>query len=540
MAKRDGVSAARGRRSRSSAIAIAVVLVAVVAPVAAVAWRAIYIDGSLSTEALARVLGSARTWRVLTLTVGQAVVSAALTLAVGVPVAWVLARRRFTGRGLLRTIAMVPFVLPSVVVGAAFASLLGPRGLVDLRGTWWAIFAAHICFNLAVVVRIVGAAAASTDPDLEAAARLAGMSPRRVFWHVGLPSISSSVWSAGAVVFLFCLTSFGVIVVLGGGWVTTIEVEMWIRATRQFDLPGAAVLSGLQAATVVLALLIAGPAASVRNTKAVASPMRRARTGGERVGLVAAATTVVLFAALPLAALVERSLRVAGGYGWQHWSELGGATAGSNLAVDPLDSVVASLGAAIPAALVAVLVGVPAAAAVARRPRGGAGRVLLLPLAISATTIGLGLLLVAGRPPLDLRRSPWLVLVAQALVALPLVVRAVVPAFSSRPQGVIDAARLAGAGTRRLWWRIELPMARPAVVAAAGLALIVALGEFGATVFVARTADPTMPVAIERLLSRPGEAGFGQAMALSVLLAVLCASLLWVVDRAAGREGVSI
>jgi thiamine transport system permease protein len=249
---------------------------------------------------------------------------------------------------------------------------------------------------------------------------------------------------------------------------------------------------------------------------------------------------VAAFAVLPLAALLERSLRVADGYGLQHWSALGQAGGAANLAVDPVDSVVASLRAAIPAASAAVLVGVPAAVAVARSPRGLVGRVLLLPLAISATTIGLGLLLVAGRPPLDLRRSPWLVLVAQALVALPLVVRATVPAFSAQPRNVIDSARLAGAGHRRLWWRVQLPMARPAVVAAAGLALIVALGEFGATVFVARTSQPTVPVAIERLLSRPGEAGYGQAMALSVLLAGLCAVLLWAVDRAGGDRGVSL
>ncbi len=83
-------------------------------------------------------------------------------------------------------------------------------------------------------------------------------------------------------------------------------------------------------------------------------------------------------------------------------------------------------------------------------------------------------------------------------------------------------------------------MARAAITAAAGLAVIAALGEFGATVFVARTTDPTMPVAIQRLLSRPGEAGLGQAMALSCLLAAVCAVLLWVVDRSAGGDGVEV
>ncbi len=436
---------------------------------------------------------------------------------------------------------MVPFVLPSVVIGAAFASLLGPRGVVDLRGTWWAVFAAHVCFNLAVVVRVVGAAVGSMDPHLESAARLAGASAVATFRRVTLPSVAPAVWSAGVIVFLFCLTSFGVIVVLGGGAVTTIEVELWIRATRQFDLPGAAVLAGLQALTVVMVLLVAGPASSrYRGRSGGSARRRRCSRASERAVVVAAVAAVALFSLAPLAALVVESLRVGDGYGLAHWRSLGSATAGTGLAVDPLDSVVASLRAAVPAALIAILLGVPAAAAVARRPRGAAARVLLLPLAISATTVGLGLLLVAGRPPLDLRSSPWLVVFAQTLVALPLVVRGVAPAFGRLPTSVLESARLAGAGPRRMWWRIELPMVRPAIAAAGGLALIAALGEFGATVFVARRSAPTLPVAIERLLSRPGQAGVGQAMALACLLATVCAVLLWLVDRRAGGEGAAL
>lgn len=530
---------APGRRVGS--FAVLAVLVAVVLPLGAVLWRAVWVDGALTTEALARILGSPRTWRVLALTVGQAALSAALAVAVGVPVAWVLARREFPGRSALRLAATVPFVLPSVVIGAAFASLLGPGGVADLRGTWWAVLAAHVCFNLAVVIRVVGAAMASLDVDLEHAARLCGASPAGALRRVTLPLVAPAVWSAAVVVFLFCLTSFGVIVVLGGGWVTTLEVEFWVRATRQFDLSGAAVLAGLQALTVVAVLALAGSAVTGGPGRSSgAAPRRRCARPGQRLAVLGAAAVVLVVAVLPLAALLGRSLRVGDGWGLAHWRSLGSATAGTALAVDPVASVVVSLRAAAPAALLALAVGVPAAAAVARRPGALAGRVLLLPLAISATTVGLGLLLVAGRPPLDLRGSAWLVVLAQALVALPLVVRAVAPAIAALPPSVLESARLAGAGPRRLWWRIELPMVRPAVGAAAGLAAIACLGEFGATVFVARRVDPTVPVAIERLLSRPGQAGVGQAMALSCVLAALCAALLWVVDRAAGDRGVTL
>jgi thiamine transport system permease protein len=521
---------------------VAVVLVAVAVPVLAVLLRAVRIDGGWSTEALTRILGSPRTWRLMAVTVAQAAASTALTLLVGLPVAWVLARYRFRGRGVVRTMALVPFVLPTVVVGAAFASLLGPAGPLDLRGSWWAVLAAHLCFNLAVVVRIVATALEDLDPDLESAARLLGAGPVAAARRVLLPAVAPAVAASAVVVFLFCLTSFGVIVILGGGAVTTVEVEIWVRATQQFDLPGAAVLAALQVLAVVATLAVYGRVAGRRRT-GVASGWpagRRPRGGAERAGVAAAVAAVAVVVGLPLLALVERSLRVGDGYGVAHWTGLGSATAGTGLAVSPVDAVLVSVVTATVAATWSVLVAVPAAAVAARRPGGVADRVLLVPLGVSATTLGLGLLLVAGRPPFDLRRAWWLVPLAQALVAVPLVVRSVTPALREVPGSVRDAAAVLGADARSTWWRVELPMVRPAVLSGAGFALVACLGEFGATVFLARADRPTVPVAIERLMSRPGDAGFGQAMALSCVLVALCGVLLWLLDRVGRGSGLRL
>lgn len=515
------------------------VLVVIAVPVAAVLLRAVRPDGAWGLEAVRSVLSSPRTWRLVAVTFAQALASCALTLLVGVPVAWVLARYRFRGRAALRTLATVPFVLPTVVIGAAFASILGPRGLVDARGTWWPILAAHLCFNLAVVVRTVGAAFASVDADLESAARVLGCGPFAAARRVTLPVVAPAVAAAGIVVFLFCLTSFGVIVLLGGGRVSTVEVEIWTRATRQFDLSGAGVLCALQLVAVVATLAVHGRVSravlrggSVRRT----ARARRPRRAAERVAVGAAAVVIGLVSVVPLAALVDRSFVVADGRGLSNWRDLGSVTRGTALRVDPWSAVGNSLVAATSAASAALVLGVCSARVAARRPGGAADRVLLLPLGVSATTIGLGLLLAFGRPPLDLRRSVWVVPLAQMLVALPLVVRAVLPALRAVPDSWDDAAALLGASPRSRLWRVELPAVRPAVLAGAGLGFVACLGEFGATVFLARTDRPTVPVAIERLMSRPGGAGFGQAMALSCVLVVLCAVVLWLVDRVASRE----
>ena len=529
-----------GRRSpradggTTGRIAVAVVAAAVAVPTLAVLARAVRPDGIWGLDAFGRILGSSRTWRLLAVTVGQAAVSTLLTAAVGLPLAWVLSLYRFPGRGVLRTVAMVPFVLPSVVLGAAIASVLGPVGVVDLRGTWWPVFAAHVCFNVAVFVRIVGAALDGIDPSLEDTARTLGATPAGAAWRVLLPAVRSSVWAAAVIVFLFCLTSFGVIVILGGGAVSTIEVEIWVRATRQFDLSGAAVLAAIQVLAVVAVLGVHARIVrrGVRPDRRGRRWSRRPERPGEWLQVLAAAVAVGVVAVVPLIALFERSLRLpGGGHGLDHWRHLGGAAAGTDLGVSPLDAVAVSTLSALLATAFAVLVGVPAARVVARRPGGLSDRIMLLPLGVSATTIGLGLLLALGRPPVDLRRSWWLVPAAQALVAVPLLVRAVAAALADLPPSVTDVAATLGAGPRRRWWGVELPMVRGAVVAGAGLAFVASLGEFGATVFLARADRPTVPVAIERLMSRPGPAGFGQAMALSCVLVVMCGAVLFAVDR---------
>ena len=400
-------------RSRSTIgrLAVLVVLLAVAIPVGAVLLRSVRVDGDWTTEALTRVLTSARTWRVVAITVGQAAVSCLLTVVVGVPAAWVLARYRFPGRGVVRTVAMVPFVLPTVVIGAAFASILGPSGLVDVRGSWWPILAAHLCFNLAVMIRVVGSALADLDPDLEDAARTLGASPFGAARRVLIPAVGPSVAAAAVVVFLFCLTSFGVIVILGGGAVTTIEVEIWVRATQQFDLSGAAVLAGLQVMAVVATLaLYSRLSRRAHRPGRTTAPTGRTPRGVAEWGTVGAAVGVVaVVSVVPLAALFERSLRIPGGHGLTNWTQLGSATQGTGLAVSPVDAVMVSVVTATVAALLAVIVAVPASRVAARRPGGAADRILLLPLGVSATTVGLGLLLAAGRPPVDLRRSWWLV-----------------------------------------------------------------------------------------------------------------------------------
>ena len=187
----------------------------------------------------------------------QAGVSTSLTLVLALPITWVLSRFAFRGRSVVRAALLVPFVLPTVVMGAAFLALAGPSGLlgVDLTGTIWIILWAHVVFNIAVVARTVGGLWEHLDPRLEDAARLLGASRWQAFRTVTLPLLRPALGAAAAIVFLFCFTSFGVVLILGGSEFATIEVEIWQQVVGFLDLPLAAALAIVQLVGVTVALL---------------------------------------------------------------------------------------------------------------------------------------------------------------------------------------------------------------------------------------------------------------------------------------------
>lgn len=543
------VDAGRGRQGPGAPVArVPVALAAVPAaflalvylwPVGAILARGLVpeADGS---SGVVRVLVDPVTWRVVGFTLGQAALSTLATLLAGLPLAALVARHRFRGRRALEVGLMVPFVLPTIVVAAAFAALLVQLGQ-DPQAGLPAIVAAHVFFNLAVVVRTVGGRWAELDPSVEEVARTLGAGALRTFATVTLPRLASAIAGAGAIVLLFTATSFGVVLVLGGPTLATLEVEIHRATTQTLDLAAAAGLAILQLVAVVATLTVQ---ARLRagTTEAGGTPVsarRRPLVGPAAHALALWAVLVALGVLAPIVALVRRSLVTSDGLGFDHYVALVTAAPATALAVAPRIALANSLRAALAATVIAVAVGLAAALAatgtsrVARAVDGA----LMLPLGTSSVTVGFGFLVAYGRW-LTPRGAAVLVPLAQALIAAPFVVRTVLPALRGIDRGLREAAAVLGAAPARVRREVDLPIVRRATLVAAGFAFAIALGEFGATVFLARATDPTVPTAIVRLLGRPGVSNVGQASALAVVLAAITASVVLVIDRAGrGRIG---
>ncbi len=509
-------------------------------PIAGVIVRGF--GGTGPAAVLGDVLGSTSSRSVIWFTLWQAAVSTALTVAVALPAAGAMARLRFRGQRLLRALATVPFVLPTVVVAAAFEGLFDRFGLagggpVNLRHTVWAILMAHVFFNYAVVLRTVGAHWSALDARVEDQARVLGASRLEVFRRVVLPRLAPSIAAASVIVFLFSFTSFGVVLVLGGPARATIETEIYRYAVVRLDLATAAALAVVQLAAVVALVVVSN---ALERRRAVAEPVSSPAAAPRRrgPGLVANLAVMAVILGLPVAALVERSLAAGrgGGYTLRNYTAMAERI---NLLPDTaLAALGNSLMFAAPAAALALAVGGAAALVVMRADRGGSRHIgrafdigLTLPLGTSAVTVGLGFLLVLNRPPIDIRTSVLVVPIAHAVVGIPFVVRTLVPMLRTVNPRTREAAAVLGASPGRVRREIDLRVAARGVAVGAGFAFAVSLGEFGATSFIPRRPETlTAPLALFRLLGTPGEALRGQAMALAVALMALTAVAVFVMD----------
>jgi thiamine transport system permease protein len=254
----------------------------------------------------------------------------------------------------------------------------------------------------------------------------------------------------------------------------------------------------------------------------------------------------------PLLALVERSLKLDGAFSLRYYAELLVNRRGSILYVPPIEAVVNSLAFAAVAVVLAVGLGLVSATLLARperrRSTGPLGfwrgvpalvdPLLMLPLGTSAVTLGFGFIIALDEPPLNLRASWWLVPVAHTLVAFPFVVRTLLPAWRGLKPSLREAASTLGANPWRVWREVDLPIVGRALLVGAVFAFTISLGEFGATALIARPESPTMPVAIYRFLGQPGALNYGQALAMSTVLMLVCAVGMIAIERfRVGRIG---
>ena len=266
--------------------------------------------------------------------------------------------------------------------------------------------------------------------------------------------------------FLFTFTSFGVILILGGPRFATLETEIYRQTAQLLNLPLAAALTLVQLVAVVVLLLVTGRIEGRRTRRAAAAlgaarpptaraPPPRTRPSSEPT------SRVMALAARRARCSCSSSGRCTRPAATASTSTARSATlhAGSTLFVPPIEAIANSLRFAVIATVLAVVVGGCAAFALAAAPQCAAlDAVVSLPLGVSAVTVGFGFLIALDQPPLDLRDVVVLIPIAQALVALPFVVRIVTPVLRAIDHRLREAAATLGASPARVWREVDLPI----------------------------------------------------------------------------------
>ncbi len=491
-------------------------------------------------------------------TTWQAFASTALTLALGLPGAYVFARYEFRGKSTIRALTTIPFVLPVVVVAIAFTALLGPSGALNealqaifgldeppirVLNTITVILLAHAFYNYTIVVRTVSALWANVDPRSEEAARMLGAGPLAVFRRVTLPQIAPAILSSALLVFMFSFTSFGVVLILGGPQFATLDATIYNLTARLFRLPLAAALAVVQ---IVFTLAVMWTYARLQARSAVplnlqpqSSAARRVRGGRERLLIGANFAVVFLWLGTPLLALVERSLRGAEGYGFGFYRALETNTRGEFFFVSLSEALTNSLWFAVTTVAIAVPLGTALAFAVARargRWRSLADALAMLPLGVSVITLAFGILIAFDTGVLDLRASWLIIVVAHTLIAYPFVMRSVLAVVRGIDERLREASAMLGASPRQTFRRIDLPIVSRATLVGATFAFAISIGDFGAALLLSRPEYATMNVAIFRYLGLPGAERLGAALAMSVVLMLVSGVGFLLIERLRYRD----
>jgi thiamine transport system permease protein len=502
-------------------------------------------EGGLLAE-LWNALNTPTVSKVVGFTFKQAFLSTILTLAVGLPGAYLFGKFQFRGKKILRALTGVPFVMPTLVVAAGFYALLGPNGWVNevlmrilqletppiqFVNSFAAILTAHVFYNTTIILRVVGDYWSRLDPRMEQAARVLGASRWKTLREITLPLLLPAIAASSLLVFIFDFTSFGVVLVLGGPSFSTLEVEIYYQTISLFNLPLAATLSLLQIGfTLILTIVYTSLIGRINQPVDLSSREKSQQPLISTRSKILAGLMIVFLLVFLISPLASLGLKSFSGSGpgspptLSYYRALGENPRESLFYVPPTTALGVSLGYGLITVVLALALGLPAAWALAKKNLTLLDKildpVLMLPLGTSAVTLGLGFLVALDTPPLDLRTSPFLVPIAHTLVAFPFVVRSLTPALASIQPKLRQAAAVLGASPRRITREIDLPLIGRAMLVAATFAFTISIGEFGASSLITRPEYPTVPIVIYRLLSRPGALNYGQAMALSTILMI--------------------
>ncbi|MFW9917307.1 MAG: ABC transporter permease [Candidatus Thorarchaeota archaeon] len=547
------------------------------------------LDGIPTAEYLLFVFNDEITWIFFKFTLIQAIVSTILTVCIGLPGAYFFARYEFRGKKLLRTLLTVPFVLPPIVVLLGFIALFGSKGPArDLLAAFGSIFffyqenppdslfdpilfptleilgaqfsipgipigilLAHTFYNVPIVIRLVSSILEQRDPTLEEVADTLGSKGFHRFRRLFVSQILPGLLASSFLTFFYCFTSFALVLYLGGVRYQTLDVRIFTVSRRYYQEDYLHIASALAIIQLLVCFSLvflyyfllrettSRKVGRIERAPAIEmfrDPRVQLKT---KIAFLSYLTLILLFLLSPLAAVVSRSLLIEGSFSLDAYRVLFDPSRSIQLHTSPRQQVANSLIYAIATLVIATFLGICSAAAIHYFKRQGKNKtafvymiMILAPMAASGVTLGLGMLRIFGSEGLSQYGLIFLVS-AHTLAALPFVNRAISAAYEKIDPELTQVSRSLGASSFRTFFRVELPLLAPGIIAAAVFALAISFGEFGATYFISTPDQSTMTVGIYQLLDLRR---IEYSAAMATMLIIVCVASFLIIDKA-GRSG---
>lgn len=492
---------------------------------------------------------------VIIFTAKQAFLSVIASILLGLPWAYIFIHYEFPLKKTLKSLTIVPFVLPSITVVIGFIIFFGNNGMLNrflmdifhlnapplrILYSLSGIILAHAFYNAPLIARMVHAQWERIDISYEESARALGAGRIRTFFEITLPLVLPGLMTGAALVFIFCFLSFPIVLALGGAQFSTIEVEIYTLVKTLLNYKLGAALSLVE---IILSLIFIYGYIKVESLFSHELESTRPRPtaklfGSPNLGRLIAWLFIFISGIIflgPMVSIFADSLTAQWGGNttitlkWYtyilrpHYEALIGAS--------PLQSILNSIFFGLTAMSCASLVGLPIAYAIARyrfRYRRIFDTLTMAPLGVSSVALGFALLLIFLEGPLAIAGRPTAIILAHSILAYPFFIRAVVPVLESIERNLIDAARSLGASSWRAFMDVELPLVSRGFLVGAVFAFAISLGEMSATIMLTKPKLSTMPVTIYNLI---GARKFGQASAMSVLLILVTGVTFVIIER---------
>ncbi|STZ77305.1 ABC transporter permease [Bergeriella denitrificans] len=456
-------------------------------------------------------------------TLVQAAATCVLTLLLGVPAAWALARLDFFGRRRILRLLMLPFAMPTLVAGMGVLALFGADGFLwaGWQDTPYLLIYGNVFFNLPVLLRAAYQGFLSIPETRLQTAQTLGADARQRFWQIEWPALRPWLAGGACLVFLYCFSGFGLALLLGGNRYATAEVEIYRLIAYELDIAQASALVWLVlAVTAAAGLLYARLSRRTASARALPPPIPRPpQSAGERVLLVWTWAVLLVCCALPLAAVWVQAL--AAGRSWLVLLE-----------ADTLAAAWNTLRFSAMAVGLAVVLGI--AYALAARRSAWIRALTFLPFMVSPVCIAFGILLLYP----DWTASLPLLVATYALLAYPFVAKDILAAWDNLSENYAAAARSMGANRFQTACRVTAPLLMPALRRGTTLAAATCIGEFAATLFLSRPEWQTLTTLIYSHLGRAGADNYAKAMVLTAVLMGLAVAAFLLLDEKEDKKAV--